>query len=110
MEPNRAEADRDKINNADGDREDLTIKADKLVKHAGLIEKRIPLLSYNASDEIDQLKNYIINYYKPVLSNKELLSLSSLNSLSVADNTCQTTDILQAANQEQENKNEDVKF
>ncbi len=43
-----------------GDKEDLDIKVDKLIKHAAEVEKWLPLMCQKPSDEIDQLKNYVI--------------------------------------------------
>ena len=65
----------------DGDKKEIEGKIERLKKHAEQIETRIPLMSYTASDDQDQLKHFIITYYKPILNSYELGTLSSTSAL-----------------------------
>lgn len=65
------------IDKMDGDRKEIEGKIDRLKKHADQVETRIPLMSYKAADDQDQLKNFIITYYKPILNSYELGTLLS---------------------------------
>ena len=41
------------------------------------VEKSFPLVIYKASNEMEQLKYFILKYYEPILSNAEKTLLQS---------------------------------
>ena len=69
--------------NYDGEnREEILLKVKELRKHISEVEKRIPLLAQEQTDELGQLKFFLLTYYKPILSTYEF---NALNTTSAAN-------------------------
>ena len=64
-------------------REELLLKVKDLRKHTAQVEKRIPLLSQQKTDELGQLKFFLLTYYRPILSTYEYNALSNTTAMSL---------------------------
>ena len=53
--------------------EDVKIKFRSLRLHAELVERKVPLMMLQTTDVVQQLKFFAKTYYKPVLTQFELL-------------------------------------